>query len=163
MNPHKPKTYYSMSFDYKFDQGGDQLYIAYTVPYTFSMIQSHLSRLKTLDAEFPNQKCMSFSSIGKSNGNLDLSMIKITNPNPNPSKPAIFIIGRQHSGETYSSFIIHGLINFLISKDPIANSLREALEFWIVPAVNPDGIVLGNYRCNIQGKDMNRYFSTPEE
>jgi hypothetical protein len=27
----------------------------------------------------------------------------------------IMIIGRQHSGETYSSFIIHGLINFLCS------------------------------------------------
>lgn len=24
--------------------------------------------------------------------------------------------------------------------------------------VNPDGIVIGNYRCNTQGKDMNRCF-----
>jgi murein tripeptide amidase MpaA len=78
-------------------------------------------------------------------------MLKITNnPNVNSkTKPSIFIIGRQHSGETYSSFIIHGLINFLISKDPIADALREAIEFYIIPAVNPDGIVLSNYRCNL--------------
>lgn len=24
--------------------------------------------------------------------------------------------------------------------------------------MNPDGIVCGNYRCNSQGKDMNRFF-----
>lgn len=24
--------------------------------------------------------------------------------------------------------------------------------------VNPDGVVLGNYRCNLMGKDMNRCF-----
>ena len=24
--------------------------------------------------------------------------------------------------------------------------------------VNPDGIVIGNYRTNLQGKDMNRHF-----
>ena len=26
--------------------------------------------------------------------------------------------------------------------------------------INPDGVVAGNYRCNLQGRDMNRnYFS----
>ncbi len=24
--------------------------------------------------------------------------------------------------------------------------------------VNPDGVVIGNYRANLQGKDMNRHF-----
>jgi murein tripeptide amidase MpaA len=31
-------------------------------------------------------------------------------------------------------------------------------EFWIMPIANPDGVVLGNYRCNLQGKDLNRCF-----
>lgn len=79
---------------------------------------------------------------------MDVPLIEITNPkNASPSKPTILIIGRQHCGETHSSFIIHGLLNFLVSKDPLANKMRDIAEFWILPAMNPDGIVLGNYRC----------------
>jgi murein tripeptide amidase MpaA len=64
-------------------------------------------------------------------------------------KPVIVIIGRQHCGETHSSFIIHGLLNFLISRNIVAHKLREVFEWWIMPVVNPDGIVAGNYRTNL--------------
>lgn len=30
-------------------------------------------------------------------------------------KPIIYVIGRQHAGETPSSFVVEGLINFLLS------------------------------------------------
>ena len=36
--------------------------------------------------------------------------------------------------------------------------MRDQFEWWILPQVNPDGIVIGNYRTNLQGKDMNRHF-----
>jgi hypothetical protein len=36
-------------------------------------------------------------------------------------------------------------------------------EFWIVPMVNIDGVVIGNYRTNLQGKDMNRSFIPIDE
>jgi hypothetical protein len=45
-----------------------------------------------------------------------------------------------------------------VSKNPIANKMRSIFEWWIMPIVNPDGVVNGNYRCNCQGKDMNRHF-----
>lgn len=32
------------------------------------------------------------------------------------------------------------------------------LEFRIVPMLNPDGVVLGNYRTGILGEDLNRQF-----
>lgn len=89
-----------------------------------------------------------------------MPLIKITNQDKkkNPHKPTVVIVGRQHSGETHSSFIIHGMINFLLSRDVLSHKLREHLEFWFLPMVNPDGIITGNYRCNTQGKDMNRCF-----
>jgi murein tripeptide amidase MpaA len=90
---------------------------------------------------------------------IEIPLLKITNQEKKKvQKQTIVIIGRQHSGETHSSFIIHGLINFLLSRHVVAHKLRELLEFWILPMVNPDGIVAGNYRCNISGKDMNRHF-----
>lgn len=161
MNPHKPKSYYCMSFDYKFETGNDDVYFSYTVPYSYSQLLSHLRQVKEL-AESQSSKLITFSSIGRSNGGFDIPLIKITSPdsdgNVRINKPTVLIIGRQHSGETYSSFIIHGLINFLLQKDPVAKKLREKLEFWFIPMMNPDGIVCGNYRCNTQGKDMNRFF-----
>ena len=82
---------------------------------------------------------------------------------PESEKPVIMFIARQHSGETFSSFIIHGLINSLISQGSPFADLREQLEFWIVPMVNIDGVVLGNYRTNCQGRDMNRSFFPIDE
>lgn len=45
----------------------------------------------------------------------------------------------------------------------MAHKLREVLEFWILPMVNPDGIIAGNYRFNTQGTDMNRSFYADNE
>jgi len=93
-----------------------------------------------------------------------IPILKITNPDPgtivtyNKLKPIIVVIGRQHSGETHSSFIIHGLINFLLTRDLFSHKLRELFEWWVLPIVNPDGVIAGNYRNNLQGKDMNRHF-----
>jgi len=36
MNPSNPKSYYTLSFDFKFEFPNDEIYVAYTVPYTYS-------------------------------------------------------------------------------------------------------------------------------
>jgi murein tripeptide amidase MpaA len=45
----------------------------------------------------------------------------------------------------------------------LAHKLREVFEFWILPIVNPDGVIIGNYRCNLQGKDMNRHWFSDDD
>ena len=103
---------------------------------------------------------MSIKTLGKTLGDLNIPILRITNPgknievNQSADKPVILIIGRQHPGETHSSFVIHGLINFLISSNAFASKLRDQFEWWVVPMINPDGVVIGNYRTNLQGKDM---------
>lgn len=57
-----------------------------------------------------------------------------------------FVIGRQHPGETVSSFVMEGLIDFLVSSAPEAVALRRSHVFKIVPMVNPDGVIYGNFR-----------------
>ena len=42
MNPLKPKSYYAMSFDFKFDYESDEVFVAYTIPYTYTQMQSHI-------------------------------------------------------------------------------------------------------------------------
>lgn len=53
-------------------------------------------------------------------------------------------MGRVHPGETVSSFMIEGIIDYLLSDE--AHSLREKFIFKIIPLLNPDGVVHGNYR-----------------
>jgi len=75
----------------------------------------------------------------------------------------LVLIARQHTGETHSSFILHGFFNKLLQKDLLSHKLRETYEIWILPIVNPDGVVIGNYRSNLQGKDMNRHFFADDD
>ncbi|ERE82863.1 cytosolic carboxypeptidase 6-like protein [Cricetulus griseus] len=76
-------------------------------------------------------------------------------------KKVIFITGRVHPGETPSSFVCQGIIDFLVSQHPVARVLREHLVFKIAPMLNPDGVYLGNYRCSLMGFDLNRHWLDP--
>ena len=49
-----------------------------------------------------------------------------------------------------------GFIDFLVS--PAGAPLRKRTIFKIVPMINPDGVVFGNYRTGLAGKDLNRKF-----
>ena len=79
------------------------------------------------------------------------------------TKQLIYIIGRQHPGETPASFIVQGLISFLLSSTQEAKDLRERFQFKIVPMVNVDGVISGNYRSNISGSDVNRQWQFPSK
>jgi hypothetical protein len=36
LNPQKVRTYFSLNFDYKFEYQNDEVFVAYTVPYTYT-------------------------------------------------------------------------------------------------------------------------------
>jgi murein tripeptide amidase MpaA len=35
--------------------------------------------------------------------------------------------------------------------------------FKIIPMINPDGVVVGNFRTSLAGKDLNRVFKTNQD
>jgi len=43
-----------------------------------------------------------------------------------------------------------------------AKELRSRLVFTIVPCLNPDGVIMGNYRTGFSGHDLNRQFAKPD-
>lgn len=51
---------------------------------------------------------------------------------------------------------VQGIIDFLTSSDPVACTLRASFIFKVVPMLNPDGVINGNYRCSLAGVDLNR-------
>ena len=90
-------------------------------------------------------------------------MVIITNFTSRPEeiavRRAIILTSRVHPGESNASFIMHGTLEYLVSDDEGAKYLRNNFVFKIVPMLNPDGVIVGNYRCSLSCQDLNRQWT----
>ena len=68
-----------------------------------------------------------------------------------------------HPGETNSQYMIQGCIEFLLSDDEVAVNLRNRYVFKVIPILNPDGVIYGNYRASLMGVDLNRRWKNPSQ
>jgi len=66
------------------------------------------------------------------------------------------LTSRVHPGEPQASYMMEGSLKFLLSKTDLAEELLKNFVFKIVPMLNPDGVIHGNYRCSLLGVDLNR-------
>ena len=74
----------------------------------------------------------------------------------------VWLIARQHPGETMAEWVIEGLLEALLDRDNSqATQLLQTTEFYIVPNMNPDGSVRGNLRTNAAGANLNREWQSP--
>jgi len=73
------------------------------------------------------------------------------------------ISARVHPGESNASWMMAGLLEAFTADTEPARRLRRTLMLKIVPMLNPDGVVLGNYRCSAVGVDLNRQWHEPHE
>ena len=78
-----------------------------------------------------------------------------------PLKPAFFLSCRVHPGETPASWMMKGALDFLTSDCSQAQMLRQVYVIFIVPMLNPDGVIYGNNRCSLAGVDLNRQWKIP--
>jgi murein tripeptide amidase MpaA len=78
------------------------------------------------------------------------------------ARPKVWIIARQHPGETMAEWFCEGLIERLLDPaDPVARRVRGLATLYIVPNINPDGAVRGNLRSNAAGANLNREWASP--
>ena len=85
--------------------------------------------------------------VGTSDGGREHWELTVTDPAVAvESKRRVFWHAREHAYETFSSFAIEGLVEFLIS--PAADAARLRFVFVIHPMTNPDGVAQGfEYRA----------------
>ncbi|MCK6506757.1 M14-type cytosolic carboxypeptidase [Myxococcota bacterium] len=74
----------------------------------------------------------------------------------------LWIIGRQHPGESMASFWMEGFLGRLLDPDDaLARQVRAAATVHVVPHMNPDGATRGHLRTNAAGANLNREWQEP--
>ena len=79
-----------------------------------------------------------------------------------PPRKGVVLSARAPPGETVGSWMMRGAIFFLTDPDnEEASLLRRNFVFKVIPMLNPDGVINGNYRCSLAGCDLNRRWKFP--
>jgi murein tripeptide amidase MpaA len=138
----------------------DTVYIAHCYPYTYSRLQNFLKEVET----DPKRKhLVQRKTLCQSIAGNNCDYLIISDFNNGKEKKGVFLTSRVHPGEPMSSYVIEYIIEYLLSNSNIAKILRENFIFKIVPMLNPDGVIIGNYRCNLSLVDLNRQWIDPNK
>jgi hypothetical protein len=93
--------------------------------------------------------------IGTTEEGRDIPMLTVTRGEIDEGqKRRVWIHARTHPGETGGSFIVEGLLDFLLSGEAEADDLLSRVVFNIVPIHNVDGVVRGNYRTTPGSRNL---------
>ena len=130
----------------------DSVYYAYFEPYSW---ERHLTLLGAAE----QSPLARVEDLGNTVDGRDLNMVVVGNP---AAKKKIWMIARQHPGETMAEWLVEGTLNALLDPaNPTARKILEQAVFYIVPNMNPDGSYRGNLRTNAAGANLNREWMTP--
>ena len=130
----------------KFDN--EEVWIARFYPYTFSKLKEYLD-------EIVNNPYVSITTPGFSQNGNSIYLIKISDVNvPLLRKKRILLHARTHPAETPSSFLIEGMIDFLLSGSEVAVQILKNYELYIFPMQNVDGVIAGNYRSTPKSENL---------
>ncbi|WP_244846672.1 M14-type cytosolic carboxypeptidase [Caballeronia sp. SL2Y3] len=139
----------------------DRVYYAYFEPYTEERHSEFLGAVQ----QMPHA---TLTELGRTVENRPMSLLTLGLTDEAAARPKknIWIIARQHPGETMAEWFVEGLVKRLAgwgdwSGDPVARALFDRAVFHIVPNMNPDGSVLGNLRTNAAGANLNREWMEP--
>lgn len=130
----------------------DSVYYAYFEPYSW---ERHLALLGSV----AQSEQVRVEDLGNTVDGRDLNVVVVGNPS---AKKKVWIIARQHPGETMAEWLVEGTLNALLDlANPIARAILDKAVLYIVPNMNPDGSVRGNLRTNAAGANLNREWMTP--
>ena len=131
----------------------DSVYYAYFEPYSW---ERHLELLDRAQ----QSEHVRMLDLGSTIDGRDLNMLVIGEPAEGKKK--VWVIARQHPGETMAEWFVEGMLDALLDPaHPFARQLLKETVFYVVPNMNPDGSVRGNLRTNAAGANLNREWFAP--
>ena len=154
-----PTSYDGQSLTIEHTSECDTIYYAYFEPYDESRHDVVLGHLQ----QHPLAQLM---DLGTSIEGRPIELLRLGEGDA--SLPKIWIIARQHPGETMAEWFVEGLLGRLAAQgdwaeeDTLGEDLLARATFYIVPNMNPDGAALGNLRTNAAGANLNREWMNPD-
>ena len=131
----------------------NSVYYAYFEPYSH---ERHLD----LIGEAQGSGLCQLDDLGSTLDGRDINLLTVGNQVTSDLK--VWLIARQHPGETMAEWFVDGFLRRLLDwQDPLSRALLEHATFYIVPNMNPDGGVRGNLRTNAAGANLNREWLAP--
>lgn len=147
-----PTTYEGGELVVRHRVATDCIYYAYFEPYSWERHQDTLARI----ALSPR---VGTEHLGASVEGRSIDLVTVGDP---ASKKKIWVIARQHPGESMAQWFVEGMLEALIDEaNPVARRLLQHAVFHVVPNMNPDGSVRGNLRTNAAGANLNREWMSP--
>ncbi len=130
----------------------NSLYFAYFAPFSYNDHQNLIHNAQVSDL------CR-VDVIGETYEGRDIDMLVIGDERIGNN---IWIIARQHPGESMAEWFVQGTVERLLDEnDPVSRKLLEDACFYIIPNMNIDGSIAGNLRANTAGANLNREWATP--
>ncbi len=136
----------------------NSIYFAYFEPYSY---ERHLDLIGSAAAS-PHATVV---PLGLTLDGRDMTALRLTDaesPVPAAQKKQVWLIARQHPGESMAEWFAEGFMEQLLDEDdPVGRTLLSKCVFHVVPNMNPDGAVRGNLRTNAAGANLNREWQAP--
>ncbi len=130
------------------------VFYSYFAPYSY---ERHLEFIHNIQFS----PLVNYESIGQTVEGREIDMLTIGDERDDALK--IWVIARQHPGETQPSFFMEAFISRLAEiDDPVSRTLLNKAVFYVIPFINPDGAIAGNLRANAMGMNLNREWGNPD-
>ncbi|XP_064366931.1 cytosolic carboxypeptidase 3 isoform X2 [Dromaius novaehollandiae] len=154
------QQYFSLTWTFQFPHNRDTCYFAHCYPYTYSNLQEYLV---AISKDPVKSKFCKIHILCHSLARNIVYVLTITNPHEgdkDTKRKAVILTARVHPGETNSSWIMKGFLDYILGNSGNAQVLRDNFVFKVVPMLNPDGVIVGNQRCSLAGQDLNRKYKS---
>ncbi|XP_059252352.1 cytosolic carboxypeptidase 3 isoform X2 [Mustela nigripes] len=154
------RHYFSLTWTFQFPHNKDTCYFAHCYPYTYTNLQEYLS---AINHDSVRSKFCKIRVLCHTMARNMVYVLTITTPLKNTDsrkRKAVILTARVHPGETNSSWIMKGFLDYILGNSSDAQLLRDTFIFKVVPMLNPDGVIVGNYRCSLAGRDLNRNYTS---
>ena len=148
-----PTEYDGKTLTIKHQLEHNNVYYAYFAPYSY---ERHLD---LIGAAQKSALCQ-VTDLGDTVDGHDISLLTIGEHSGD--KKVIWVIARQHPGESMAEWFMEGMIARLIhNQDEVSQELLQKAVFYVMPNMNPDGSMSGNLRSNAAGANLNREWLNP--
>lgn len=157
-----PADYDGKQLSWTVDAQSDLVWFAYFAPYTMDRHLDFIAAAATAEG-------VQYESLGVTHQGRDIDYLKVSalpseaaNEAHNSKRKQLWVIARQHPGESMAEWWMEGCLDRLLDQDDArSRALRSIADIHIVPNMNPDGSFLGNLRTNALGVNLNREWQSP--